>query len=188
MSFIRRAFLTVIFSLLCTLSISTVNAASITVSDMGVDNAEGNISVGFSIVVQDVEPLLQALQSGGEFEVVCLGRLYQHRIGLWDSLLGENTYTCRLSSRTIARECSVRDASGEYVVAFKELQQDLNRIWKRVSLPMGSWELVERNNVYRVVLEFQIVRKDSAEWLPRPLFFVNADLIPKMVYEFDFDY
>lgn len=181
-------FLTLTLGLLCLLPRSEVHAASITVSDMGVDNAEGNISVGFSIVVQDVEPLLQALQSGGDFKVECSGRLYKRRIGLWDSLLGENMYACTLSSRPIARECSVRDASGGYVFAFNDLQKDLNRIWKRVSLPMGRWDLIERNNLYRVALEFHVVRTDTPEWLTKSLFFVNADLIPKMVYEFDFDY
>lgn len=155
---------------------------------MGVDNAGGNISVGFSITVQDVEPLLQALQSGGAYEVRCLGRLYRHRVGMWNSLLGEAVYTCQLAGRPIARECVVTDARGEHVLSFNDLRRDLGLLWQRLSMPMGSWDMIERNNDYRVQLVFKVVQTNVPGWVAKPLFFVNWELVPEMTYEFAFDY
>ena len=103
-------------------------------------------------------------------------------------LLAEASYICSLSAKPIARECLVRDYRGNHTVDFAELRTDLNRFWSALSLPMGSWDAVERNRLYRVVLTFRVKRTNVPQWVSRSLFFVDWDLLPEAVYELQFDY
>ena len=167
---------------------SSLWANSISISDLGVDNADGAVSVGFSIVVNDMAPLMEALQNGGDYEVRCTGKLYQRRAGFWDSFLSEAQYTCVLSSKPIARECLVTDYRGDHTFHFSELHKELNSFWSRLSLPMGSWDMIGRSKAYRVVLAFKITRTNISGWVSKPLFFVSWDLVPEVVYVLDFDY
>lgn len=182
---LRTLFGTLLFALfLC----GSARADFISISNLGVDNAQGLVSVGFSIVVADIDPLLRALQEGGEYEVVCTGKLYHRRAGIWNEQLAEASYTCSLSAKPIARECLVRDYRGNHTVDFAELSTDLNHFWSALSLSMGSWEEVERNRLYRVVLTFRVKRTNVPQWVSRSLFFVDWDLLPEAVYELQFDY
>lgn len=163
-------------------------ANSIAVSDLGVDNAAGAVSVGFSIVVNDMTPLMEALKNGGDYEVRCTSRLYHRRAGFWDSFLSEASYSCVVSSKPIARECQIHDDRGTHTFPFQGLQEQLNRYWSRISIPMGSWDMIERGSAYRVVLTFKVTRTNLSSWVSKPLFFVSWDLVPEVVYEFDFDF
>lgn len=165
-----------------------VRANPASIIDLGVDNAEGRVSVGFSIVVNDSAPFLQALQNGGVYEVLCTAKLYHRRAGFWDEFLSEASYTCELSSKPIARECLVQDSRGSETIDFSELRNALNRFWSRLSLPMGDWSMIERNRAYRVVLTFKITRTNMPGWVSKPLFFVSWDLVPETVYDLDFDF
>lgn len=163
-------------------------ASSVSITDLGVDNAAGAVSVGFSIVVNDMAPLMEALQNGGDYEVSCTSKLYHRRAGFWDSFLSEASYSCVLSSKPIARECQVQDSRGVHTFHFKGLQEQLNTFWSRLSIPMGSWDMIERGAAYRVVLTFRITRTNIPNWVSKPLFFVTWDLVPEVMYEFDFDF
>jgi hypothetical protein len=160
----------------------------VSITDLGVDNADGRVSVGFSIVVNDAAPFLEAVQNGGVYEVLCAGKLYHRRAGFWDEFLSEASYSCELSSRPIARECLVQDQRGTHIIEFSELQGALNNFWSRLSLPMGDWSMIERNQAYRVVLTFKITRTNMPGWVSKPLFFVSWDLVPETVYVLDFDF
>lgn len=170
------------------MSASGARANSISITDLGVDNAAGAVSVGFSIVVNDMAPLMEALQNGGDYEVHCAAKLYHRRAGFWDSFLSEGSYSCMVSSKPIARECQVQDGRGVHTFDFQGLQDELNRHWSRLSIPMGSWDMIERGAAYRVVLTFKITRTKIPAWVSKPLFFVSWDLIPEVVYELDFDF
>lgn len=163
-------------------------AGPIAISGLGVDNADGQISVGFNIVVQDVASFQEALDNGGDYEVLCSSKLYLRRAGFWDSLMSENWYSCLVSGRSIARECVVQDQRGAKTIEFDDLQTELTRFWSDLSIPMGSWDKVERNRAYRVELTFQVTRTNIPGWVSKPLFFVSWDLVPATVYVFDFDY
>lgn len=178
---------------LCILSngaflVPAARANPISITDLGVDNAQGRISVGFSIVVNDPAPLRDALQNGGTYEVLCSAKLYRRRMGLWDLFISEAQYACAISSKTIAREFLIEDHRGVHNVDFSELQPALNRFWSRLSLPMGDWGMIERNRAYQVVLTFKINRANVPGWVSKPLFFVNWDLVPETVYVLDFDF
>lgn len=164
------------------------SANSISITDLGVDNAEGQVSVGFSIVVNDMGPLMEALKNGGDYEVRCTSRLYYRRAGFWNSFLSEAGYTCVISSKPIARECQVVDDRGTHTFPFQSLQDQLNRYWSQVSIPMGSWDMIKRGSAYRVVMTFKVTRTNMPAWVSKPLFFVSWDLVPEVVYEFDFDF
>lgn len=186
---INRIFIT----LLCLLALGVcgpqaARASSISVSDLGVDNAAGAVSVGFSIVVNDMAPLMEALKNGGDYEVRCTSKLYHRRAGFWDSFLSEAAYSCVISSKPIARECQIRDGHGTHTFPFQGLQEQLNRYWSKLSIPMGSWDMIERGSAYRVVLTFKVTRTNLSAWVSKPLFFVSWDLVPEVVYEFDFDF
>jgi hypothetical protein len=163
-------------------------AEPISLTDLGVDNAQGSVSVGFSIAVNDLAPLMEALQNGGNYEVICSGKLYQRRMGFWDSFLAEARYSCTLEGKPIARECLVEDQRGVQTLHFTGLPDDLNRFWSRLSLPMGSWDSIERGQAYRVVLTFSVKRTNIPGWVSKPLFFVSWDLVPEVVYTLDFDF
>lgn len=185
----KRIFITIwCFLALNIVLASPLRADSIAITDLGVDNAAGAVSVGFSIAVNDMAPLMEALQNGGDYEVRCTTKLYHRRAGFWDSFLSEGAYTCLLSSKPIARECQVQDSRGSQTFPFQGLQGELNRFWSRLSIPMGSWDMIERGAAYRVVLTFRVTRTNIPNWVSKPLFFVSWDLIPEVVYEFDFDF
>ena len=167
---------------------SPASANLISITDLGVDNAAGQVSVGFSIVVNDMEPLMEALKNGGDYEVRCTSRLYYRRAGFWNSFLSEAGYTCVISSKPIARECQVVDDRGTHTFPFQGLQDQLNRFWSKVSIPMGSWDMIKRGSAYRVVMTFKVTRTNMPAWVSKPLFFVSWDLVPEVVYEFDFDF
>jgi hypothetical protein len=169
-------------------SAPVLRADSISLTDLGVDNAEGQVSVGFSIVVNDMAPLLDALQNGGQFQVRCSAKLYQRRIGFWDTFLAETEYVSDLVGKPIARECMVTDQRGAHTFDFSELQHELDRFWSRLSLPMIGWESVERGKAYRVVLKFSVTRTNVPGWVSKPLFFVSWDLVPEVSYVLDFDF
>lgn len=163
-------------------------ASPVSVTGLGVDNTAGKVSVGFSITVNDMAPLMEALSNGGDYEVSCTSKLYHRRAGFWDSFLSEASYTCVLSSRPIARECQVQDNRGTHTFHFRDLGEQLNSHWSRLSIPMGSWDMIERGAAYRIVMTFRITRTNIPNWVSKPLFFVSWDLVPEMVYEFDFDF
>lgn len=185
----HRIFVTLLLVLVLNVCASApLRAETVTISDLGVDNAQGAVSVGFSIVVDDIAPLLQALQDGGDYDVLCTARLYKRRGGFWDTFLTEGSYSCTISSKPIARECLVLDKRGSHTFEFASLKTDLNRFWSRLSMPMGSWDLIERGNAYRVEMTFRISRTNIPAWVSKPLFFVNKDLVPEVGYVFDFDF
>lgn len=166
----------------------SLRADPISLTDLGVDNAQGRVSVGFSIAVNDMPLLLAALQDGGQFRVRCSARLFQRRIGFWDSFLAESEYACDLVGKPIARECLVSDHRGTHTFDFADLEHELDRFWSRLSLPMIDWESVERGKAYRVVLKFSVTRTNVPGWVSKPLFFVRWDLVPEMTYVLDFDF
>lgn len=159
-----------------------------TLANMGVDNRDGAASIGFNIFIEDVAPLLDALQTGGEFEVTCEAELLRHRPAFWDSFMGKAIYTCQMISNPMARECVVRDQRGSHTFAFATLRDSLNSFWTGVSLPLVPWDQIERNNLYKVRMTFKILRTNMPQWISKPLFFVNWDLIPATVYELTFEY
>lgn len=169
-------------------SASVLRADSISLTDLGVDNAQGSVSVGFSVVIDDMAPLMEALQNGGQYEVRCFAKLYKRRLGFWDAFMGEAEYSCEVTSKPIARECVVTDHRGSQTFDFAGLQDELNNFWSRMSLPMGSWDVIERGQAYRVVLTFSVTRTNVPGWVSKPLFFVSWDLVPEVVYVLDFDF
>jgi hypothetical protein len=185
----HRILITVGFVIALSLfSSSVLRADSISLTGLGVDNAEGQISVGFSIVVNDMPPLLDALQNGGQFQVRCSAKLYQRRIGFWDTFLAEAQYVSDLVGKPIARECMVSDQRGTHLIDFSDLPHELDQFWSRLSLPMIGWESIERGQAYRVVLKFSVIRTNVPGWVSKPLFFVSWDLVPEVAYVLDFDF
>lgn len=160
----------------------------VSVTDLGVNNAEGAVAIGFNLVVQDRNAMLEALSSGGDYEVVCTGKLYNRRAGFWNEFLAEASYVCVLSANPIAREFRAQDSRGTRIFEFSELPQALDSFWSGLSLSMGNWDMIERNRVYKVVLSFKISRTNIPGWVSKPLFFVSWDLVPELIYEFEFDY
>lgn len=185
----RRIFVIIfaVIALVC-FSPAILLAESVTLSDLGVDNTDGDVTVGFRIQINDMAPLMEALKNGGDYEVRCSGKLFKRRAGFWNSLLTEAEYACLLSSKPISRECRLEDYRGVHTFSFHEAEKELRKIWSRVSFPMGKWDMIERNNLYRVVLTFRIIRTNISAWVSRPLFFVNWDLVPEVEYVVDFDY
>jgi hypothetical protein len=167
---------------------SVARSSPVAITGLGVDNSAGKVSVGFSITVEDMAPLMDALSNGGDYEVSCTSRLYHRRAGFWNSFLSEASYSCILSSRPIARECQVQDHRGVRTFHFQDLKEDLNRHWSGLAIPMGSWDMIERGAAYRIVMTFSITRTNIPNWVSKPLFFVSWDLVPEIVYEFDFDF
>ena len=157
-------------------------------ADMGVDNRDGSASIGFNISIEDIAPLLDAMQSGGEFEVTCEAELFRHRPAFWSSFMGKAVYTCQMISNPMARECVVRDQRGTHTFPFNTLRDNLNDFWTGVSLPLVPWEQIERNNLYKVRMTFKILRTNMPQWISKPLFFVTWDLIPETEYELTFEY
>lgn len=165
-----------------------LRADSISLTDLGVDNAQGQVSVGFSIAVNDMAPLLEGLQDGGRFQVRCSASLYQRRIGFWDTFLAEAEYVSDLVGKPIARECEISDHRGAHAFEFSDLEHELAGFWSRLSLPMIAWDSIERGKAYRVVLKFSVTRTNVPGWVSKPLFFVSWDLVPEMTYVLDFDF
>ncbi len=183
-----RILITIGLVLALNLFSASAQAEFISLTNLGVDNAQGQVSVGLSIVVSDMAPLMEALQNGGHYQVLCSAKLYQRRAGFWDTFLSEAEYACEMASKPIARECLVTDPRGTRTFDFAALQDDLNRFWSRLSMPMGSWESIERGNAYRVVLKFAVTRTNVPGWVSKPLFFVSWDLVPEVEYVLDFDF
>lgn len=186
---LNRIFITIwcFFALVVFLP-GAAGANGLAITDLGVDNSAGAVSVGFSIVVTDMAPLMEALKNGGEYRVQCTTRLYHRRAGFWNSFLSEGAYSSVITSKPIARECQVLDERGTHTYPFQGLQEELNRHWSRLSIPMGNWDRIERGSAYRVVMTFRVTRTDISSWVSKPLFFVSWDLVPEVVYEFDFDF
>lgn len=157
-------------------------------TNLGVDNQDGVLSLGFTIEITDIAPLLDALQSDGAFDVVCQAEIVRRRPGMWDEFLGAATYTSQLTSNTMARECTVSDARGSHTFAFAQLAAELNRYWRGLTIPLLKWEQIKRNNAYVLRVSFKIVRSNVSQWVSKPLFFVDWELLPETVYELDFDY
>lgn len=160
----------------------------VTLTNLGVDNRDGALSVGFNIEIIDAAPLLDALQSDGAFDIVCEAEIVRRRPALWNEFLGTTSYTCTLTSNTMARECTVSDARGTHTFAFAQLAAELNRYWRGLTMPLLEWEQVRRNNVYLLRVSFKIARTNGTQWASKPLFFINQDLLPETVYELEVEY
>lgn len=178
----------VILLLVTCLSPSLYASDFIVLTNLGVDNRNDALSVGFNIEIRDAAPLLDALQGSGTFDVTCQADIVRRRPAMWDQFMGSATYSCQLISNTIARECMVRDARGAHTFAFAQLAAELNRYWHGVAIPLVDWQNIERNNVYALRVTFKIVRSNVSQWLSKPLFFVDWNLVPEIVYELDFEY
>ena len=186
----QSRFILVVFFLLPILLFfrSTLWADVVGVAGLGVSNTDGVISIGFNLVIQDESAVLKALNDGGEYAVVCTGKLYNRRAGIWNEFLAEASYVCTLSGNPIAREFRVQDSRGERIFEFSDLAHSLDLFWSGLSLSMGSWDLIERNKVYKIMIKFKVSRTNVSDWISKRLFFVGWDLVPELTYEFEFDY
>jgi len=155
---------------------------------LGVDNQNGTVRAGFHILVNNIDPLQDALESGSVFELTCAGELYSKRPAMWDKLIATGRYVCTISANPLAKECILDDGVRRHTVSFDSLRKDLIKQWTGLSLPLGSWNMIERNSVYRVVLKMKIVRKNVPQWVSNTLFFVDWELLPETAYELEFDY
>lgn len=157
-------------------------------SDLGVDNRDGHLSVGFNIAVHDEASFLDVLQSGGTFLLSCQAEMFRARPALWNEKMASVEHSWEIMSNPMARECQIRDKQGLHVFSFSSLREDLMRYWAGSSVQIIPWEKIERNNLYKVRIVFSMKRTNMPQWVTKPLFFVNWDIIPETEYELTFDY
>ncbi len=170
------------------LCVGLLRAESMTLDDLVVDNANGTMTVHYGVQVHDIEAVRSALAQGLHLRFTGTATLYKKRSLWWDEFLAENVIACDLWQDVLKQEVVFRHGGEESRFPFAHLAEQLAARLHRFSLPVGSWNLIKRGNVYEIRLRLSLGREDVPAWIRIPLFFWSWDLFPDSIFQMEFSY
>ena len=165
-----------------------LRAEFLTLDDLVVDNADGIMTVHYGVQVHDAEGIRTALLQGLHLRFTGTATLYKKRSLWWDKFLAENSFVCDLRHDALKQEVVLCQGTEEKRFPLEEFVEYLNVGLRNLSIPIGSWDLIQRGNVYQIQLCLTLTREDVPAWIRIPLFFWSWDLFPDNTFQMEFSY
>jgi len=154
------------------------------------DNQEGNMTLRFSIGLDDsleLEELRDMLLEGAVLRLECQAGMQRKR-GYW---LDEPLATGWLQNTLRAdpqRDLFILEQPDDRVVRAGSLEQLLAEAWRSMSITLGPFSLLERGQAYSVGLEVELKLQDVPAWKRWTLFYSDFEVVPGAHYQMDFEY
>jgi hypothetical protein len=164
----------------------SVQAQSLEVKDLVLDQGSGQVQVRFGLVVNGVDELRRILEEGGVFELKCQATLYKKRGVVWDAAMGQATFASQINANPLSQSFSVVDSASSKIMQNKNLSELLQHVWKAIAMDLGPVDKLEKGRDYRVVLTVGIEQVDVPQWVKRSMFFWSFEAIPKTSMELPF--
>ncbi|MDP3426367.1 MAG: DUF4390 domain-containing protein [Humidesulfovibrio sp.] len=171
-----------------TLWASAALAQSLVLSNLVVDNKAGSLTAHFGVSVDAVATLAEGLQSGGALALTCKAKLNK-KSGLFGSpQIAAAGLTSRLKYDSLTKEYSLQLPGREAALKNAGLHDLLREGWGGLTLDMGSWQMLERDQEYTLTLDIRLQQTDIPNWFKRTLFFWAWDVTPSGTYQRHFKY
>ena len=165
-----------------------VQAQSLVLNDLVVDNTNGTMTVHYGVLVEDAPAIEQALSEGLNLRFSGHAALYRKRSMWWDEFLVENDFICDIREDILKQE-GVLTMDGEEI---RFPMDDFARVFQErlehMVTPLGPWSRVQKGTTYIVRLTLAMSRVDVPVWIRVPLFFWSWDLVPETRFEMEFSY
>lgn len=187
-SLAARAALALVLASTIVLWGSVAAAQSLVLSNLVVDNKAGSLMARFGLSVEGVAELTESLQSGGALALTCKARLSK-KSGLFGSpQVAAAEMTSRLKYDALTREYTLFLPGREAPLKNTGLQDLLRAGWGELTLDMGSWHMLERDQEYTLALDIHLHQTDIPNWFRRTLLFWTWDVAPSATYQLHFKY
>ncbi len=151
------------------------------------DNQEGEMTVRFSLGLEDEGSLRALLVEGAVLELQCDAVLDRKRSYWLDTGLAQG------SLRNVLRadadnEMFVLEQPGPEQIKSSSLEELLALGWRSLSIHLGSFSLLQRGQAYSVQLQVRLKERDVPAWKRWTMFFSDFTVTPSVRYQMDFDY
>jgi len=182
-----------IFALLCLalaglcLTTDALATQNLTLSNFVMDNQQGNVTLRFSLAIDDVESLRALLQDGSLLALKCRAKLARKR-GHWLSkTLVDVEARHLLSGNSLTHEFLLEQDQVK-TLRNKSLAALLAEGWNHMEINLGPFSLLERGQSYAVELEVSLLQADVPAWMRWALFFKSWEVAPAAGYRLDFEF
>ena len=183
-----RAVFALVLATAMTLWGTAAQAQSLVLSNLVVDNKAGSLTAHFGVSVDDVASLAEGLQNGATLALTCKSKLNK-KSGLFGSpQVAAAELTSRLKYDSLTKEYSLQLPGREAPLKNAGLHDLLREGWGGLTLDMGSWRLLERDQEYTLMLDIRLQQTDIPNWFKRTLFFWAWDVAPSATYQLHFKY
>lgn len=183
-----RAVLSLILVSTLTLWASAALAQSLILSNLVVDNKAGSLTARFGVSVDDAAMLAESVQNGVTLALNCKAKL-SRKSGLFGSpQIAEAGFTSRLKYDSLTKEYTLQLPGREALLKNAGLHELLRAGWGELTLDMGSWRMLERDQEYTLTLDMRLQQTDIPNWFKRTLFFWAWDVAPSATYQLHFKY
>ncbi|WP_420249744.1 MULTISPECIES: DUF4390 domain-containing protein [unclassified Maridesulfovibrio] len=164
-----------------------VQASSLQLKNMVLDNQAGSIMARFGIELVADAQVEDALLNGMKLKLECDASLFEHKNVWLDSKVASKTYSNKLYFDSLSNQF-VLEKPGAKILKHKSLSILLREEWKNFILDLGPWSTLKRGERYNLRLKVRLDRTEVPVWLKNTLFFWSWDIIPAATYQLDFTY
>jgi hypothetical protein len=173
--------------LLCLFLGFFASAQSMELSNLILDNQEGNITVRFGLDIDELSKIDEAIRNGSELGLVVRAKVSRNKLFLPDKAVVRAVFLSVLRRDELADEYVI-EMPGDDVRRSKNLRMLLEDAWKNFSLVVGPWRKLEPGHDYVMSLEISVNRREVPDWLRYAVFFWNWDVVPEAGYRLNFKY
>ncbi|MBG0776014.1 MAG: DUF4390 domain-containing protein [Desulfovibrionaceae bacterium] len=163
-------------------------AQHISLSDLVLDNRAGNITVRFSLDMEDEGELEKILADGAVLSLVCEGSLSAARNWWLDKDVTESRFVNRLRYDALTKEYVLERPGGDAPRRGKDLKELLKRAWAVIEVDLGAFDVLQRGRSYTLDLDVSLKYDDVPAWLRSALFFWSWNVAPSARYRMEFQY
>ncbi|WP_319777749.1 DUF4390 domain-containing protein [Maridesulfovibrio sp.] len=167
---------------------ATVQASTLHLKNMVLDNQAGSIMARFGIELTADTQVEDALHDGMKLKLVCKALLYEHKDIWLDSEVAGKTYTNKLYFDSLSNQFVLEKPGSKKIYRNKSLSILLREEWQNIVLDLGPWSTLQRKERYKLQLKVRLDRTEVPAWLKNTLFFWSWDIIPAATYQLDFTY
>lgn len=156
-------------------------------SNLILDNQEGNITVRFGLDINEIAEIEESLRNGSDLGLLIRAKVSRRKVFLPDKAVVRAVFLSVLRRDELADEYII-EMPGDDVRRSKNLQLLLDDAWKSFSLVIGPWRKLEPGHDYVMSLEISVKRREVPDWLRYAVFFWNWDVVPEAGYRLNFRY
>ena len=165
-----------------------VQASSLKLKNMVLDNQAGSIMARFGIELSTDTQVEEALQNGIKLKLICQASLFEHKSIWLDSEVAGKTYSNKLYFDSLSKQFVLEKQGSDKILKNSNLTILLREEWNSIILDLGPWSTLQRGERYNLRLKVQLDRTEIPAWLKNTLFFWSWNIIPAATYQLDFTY
>jgi hypothetical protein len=165
----------------------SAGAQNLTLSNMVMDNQRGDLTLRFSLAVDEVDKLRALLQDGAFLALKCQATLALKRGYLPSKNLVSVEERRVLSANALTQEF-ILEINPPRALRNKNLAALLAEGWGHMEINLGPFSVLQRGASYAVNLEVLLIEADIPAWMRWALFFKSWEVAPSASYRMDFEF